>query len=41
MIVRFTIKNISEEVLSIWVSMGAEIKRDDPLTFMIAGESMS
>lgn len=41
MIVRFTISNISDDVLPIWVSMGAEIKKDDPISFLIAGESMS
>lgn len=40
-IVKFTVRNISEDVLPIWVSMGAEIKKDDHISFLIAGESMS
>ena len=41
MVVKFSVKNISDEVLVVWVGMGAEIDLKDPVSFLMAGESMS
>ena len=43
MVVKFSVKNISDEVLVVWVGMGAEIdlKDKEAQSFLMAGESMS
>lgn len=41
MLCRFSVKNISEEVLQIYVSMGSDIGQAEQPAFLIAGESVS